>query len=95
MDTTILNKLAKITRKGMFLGTMASFAMMPSAFAAECNEKTMDAFAYEDCIKAKSGEKVSNDNFSASAEASKGMSRCIPHFHMYSISYARRDMKRK
>ena len=66
MDTTILNKLAKITRKGMFLGTMASFAMMPTAFATECNEKTMDAFAYEDCVNAQAGAKVSNDNFGAS-----------------------------
>ena len=71
MDTTILNKLAKITRKGMFLGTMAGIALVPTTFAAECNEKTMDAFAYEDCIKAKSGETVSNDNFGASSEASK------------------------
>lgn len=64
---TFLNKLAHFSRKGLFLGTMASIAWVPTAFAAEdCNEETMDAFAYEDCVKAKSGAKVSNDNFGAS-----------------------------
>ena len=67
---TFLNKLAHFSRKGLFLGTMASIAWVPTAFAAEdCDEETMDAFAYEDCVKAKGGKVVNNENFGGSADA--------------------------
>lgn len=48
--------------RGIALGSALIFSSVP-VFAEECNETTMDAFAYEDCIAAKNGEAVDNSGF--------------------------------
>ena len=52
MDT-ILNKLALIA-------VFAQVSLFTTVFAEECDENTMDAFAYEDCVNAKLGKTVDN-----------------------------------
>ena len=62
MDTSkdkFTDRFTKISRKGLFWGIVGSLALVSPAFAEECNEETMDAFAYEDCVKANGGDKVS------------------------------------
>lgn len=51
--------------KGAFV--LAALSQPLLAFAEECNEETMDAFAYEDCIKAQNGIAVNNEDFSNTA----------------------------
>lgn len=42
-------------------------ALSASVFAEECDEATMDAFAYEDCVKAKGGAVIDQTNFGSEA----------------------------
>ena len=60
---TIWNKFTKITNKKTILGIVGCLALLSPAYAEECDAEAMDAFAYEDCIKAKSGGKVSTTDF--------------------------------
>ncbi|WP_298768033.1 M23 family metallopeptidase [uncultured Fibrobacter sp.] len=53
----IWNKLSKIAVSGM-IGGFVFFAT--PIYAEECNQQTMDAFAYEDCVNAKSGVSIDN-----------------------------------
>lgn len=47
---------------------IAAALTLPSiSIAEECNEETMDAFAYEDCIKAKNGGTVNEADFGGAA----------------------------
>lgn len=46
---------------------LATATLPYHAFAEECNEETMDAFAYEDCVKAQQGIAVNNEDFSNTA----------------------------
>ncbi|MCQ2106208.1 MAG: M23 family metallopeptidase [Fibrobacter sp.] len=54
-------------------GIIAAALAFPSiSIAEECSEETMDAFAYEDCIKAKNGGTVNEADFGgAAAKASE------------------------
>lgn len=54
---TIWNKFSKIAFGGI-IGACGIFAVPVSA--EECNQETMDAFAYEDCMKAKNGGTTDN-----------------------------------
>ena len=66
---TVWNKFTKIAHKKMILGIAGCLTLMAPAYAEECNAETMDAFAYEDCVKAKGGKVVNNENFGGSADA--------------------------
>lgn len=44
-----------------FFGSIVAFSV--NSFAEECNEATMDAFAYEDCIAAKNGAVIDDTDF--------------------------------
>lgn len=62
--TKVWNSFSKI-----ILGSVISFSA--AAFAEECNEETMDAFAYEDCINAQKGAVIDDSNFGSSAPETK------------------------
>ena len=47
------------------------FALSANVVAEECDEATMDAFAYEDCIKAKGGATIDQTNFGSEAPEAK------------------------
>lgn len=54
--------------RNFVMGALAAALVIPSySIAEECNEETMDAFAYEDCVKAQNGELVNNEDFSSKA----------------------------
>ncbi|PWJ68252.1 MULTISPECIES: M23 family metallopeptidase [unclassified Fibrobacter] len=59
----LFNKLKFITIFGLVTAAIS--------FAEECDEKTMDAFAYEDCIAAQNGVNVDNTDFSKRPAAGK------------------------
>lgn len=46
-------------------------ALSASVFAEECDEATMDAFAYEDCVNAQKGAVIDNSNFGSDAPVAK------------------------
>ena len=59
MDT-VRKQFNKISLRKI-LGLTGCLTLFATAYAEECNEETMDAFAYEDCVLAKTGKKVSNN----------------------------------
>ena len=59
MDT-VRKQFNKISLRKI-LGLAGCLTLFATAYAEECNEETMDAFAYEDCVLAKTGKKVSNN----------------------------------
>lgn len=65
----LMNKLKLSLTHGIIAAALA----FPSiSIAEECSEETMDAFAYEDCIKAKNGGTVNEADFGgAAAKASE------------------------
>ncbi len=47
---------------------LSSFvALSVNTFAEECDEETMDAFAYEDCVKAQNGAVIDDSNYGSNA----------------------------
>lgn len=63
-----MNKVRLTTNNFLRGALVLAAALLPiHAFAEECNEETMDAFAYEDCVKEQQGISVNNEDFSSTA----------------------------
>lgn len=65
-----MNNIKLSFSRNLLKGALAAALSLPIyAAAEECNEETMDAFAYEDCINANKGVAVNNEDFSSTAAA--------------------------
>lgn len=63
-----MNKVRLSFSHILLKGALAFASTLPiHSFAEECNEETMDAFAYEDCLKAQKGIAVNNEDYSSTA----------------------------